>query len=454
MSLSDLDYETMNKEAVKLLQELIRNKCVNDGTPDSGNEIRNVNTLVKYFEFHGIKDYEIFEPHKTRGNILIRIVGKDSKKPSLMYQSHLDVVPAGDDWSVPPFDGVIEDNWLYGRGAIDMLIYTATHAVAFAHLHKAGWKPQGDLVFLAVANEESLGDFGAKWLVENVPDKIKTTYMLSEFGGAVLTTPKGPLTLLMIGEKGIGWCKVSIEGQSGHGSTPYMKDNALSKLADIINKIDKAPPPAQLTATWKEFIKSINLGKFSEFLLTHKKTINFAIRQTAKRDSGLARSLHALTRMTITPTQAEASQKLNVIPDHASVYFDIRLLPGQTWDDVINYFKNTFKKAIFDQLLIEPINVAAGTSDPWQSDLLPYLKKTYKNIVSSGEIAPFFLPGATDARLFRQLGIKCYGFSILTEEIDLKTMTSMIHGKDEKVSLEAIHKSTRFFAELAQNFLG
>ena len=146
--------DEIQKTAIELLQKLIRNKCVNDGTADSGNELKSVNTLTKFFDSYGITSYEIFEPRETRANLLVTIEGTEAKK-SFTLESHLDVVPVSGNWSVDPFSGIIKENWLYGRGTLDMLMYTASGAVTLATLVQSGWKPNGTLNFFAVAVEEA-----------------------------------------------------------------------------------------------------------------------------------------------------------------------------------------------------------------------------------------------------------------------------------------------------------
>ena len=99
--------------------------------------------------------------------------------------SHVDVVPVEDEsrWQVPPFEGVVKDGCVWGRGALDMLYFVATQTVVFAKLHQEGFKPKGTLKLLIVADEESSGTYGAKWMVQNHPEKVKVDYLITEQGG-------------------------------------------------------------------------------------------------------------------------------------------------------------------------------------------------------------------------------------------------------------------------------
>ncbi|MHA2250759.1 MAG: M20/M25/M40 family metallo-hydrolase [Candidatus Kariarchaeaceae archaeon] len=453
MSVSPIDYLQMNKDAVELLQDFIINKCINDGTPASGQEIRSVNRLIKYFESYDITAYEIFEPEEGRANLLIKYNGKASSD-SLMYENHLDVVPANpDDWEVDPYSGIIKDDCLWGRGALDMLIFSATQAAAFAHTISSGWKPKGDFYYLAVADEEAGGEYGAKWLVEKVPEKIKADYLIGEFGGAMIETPSGPKAGLMIAEKGPAWSVVKAKGTPGHASMPYNSDNAIITMKKILSKIDKNSPKVVITEPWKQFVKGLDRGKLANFLLTHKFTLNKLLPRIAKKDEAMAKAIYSLTRMTITPTIINGGTKANVIPDRASVEFDVRLLPGQDWNYVENYFKTTLGE-LWDEIELEKKLYFPGSSDDWNTPLISSIRSTYNRIVPNSEITPMFLPAVTDSRFFRDIGIKCYGFCILTNKVSQLDLSSMAHGINERVPMEAIEKSTRFFADLAQNFLG
>src|SRR5207248_3938030 len=178
-------------EVTDLRQHLIRNACVNDGAPDSGEESRNADVLTSYLEGAGI-DLEHYEPVPGRASLVGRIEGRDPDAPSLLLMGHTDVVPANaDGWDRDPFGGELVDGQVWGRGAIDMLNLTASMAVATRHLAQEGFRPAGDLVYLAVADEENLGEAGAKWLVEHEPEAVATGYVITASGAIPIPTRPG-----------------------------------------------------------------------------------------------------------------------------------------------------------------------------------------------------------------------------------------------------------------------
>src|SRR5919106_3084133 len=207
-------------EATELLQDLIRNQCVNDGTVESGGEARSVDLLNGYLAGSGL-DVERYEPQAGRASLVARIEGSDPKAPSLLLMGHTDVVPVNAErWRRDPFGGELVDGEVWGRGAVDMLNETSSMAVAFRRLAQDGFKPKGTLAYLAVADEEALGTWGADWLLQNQADAVKADFVVTEFGGFRMPLPStsGPKLPIMVGEKGSYWCAIRVGGTPGHGS--------------------------------------------------------------------------------------------------------------------------------------------------------------------------------------------------------------------------------------------
>src|SRR5690606_12104190 len=162
-------------------QTLIRNACVNDGAPDSGEETRSADTLTTFLEGAGL-DVQRFESRPGRGSVVARIEGSDPSAPSLCLMGHTDVVPVSPDgWHEDPFGGALIRNAdgvdeVWGRGAIDMLNLTSSMAVSFRHLARTGFKPRGTLIYFGVADEEAGGVWGAEWMMREHADTIDADY--------------------------------------------------------------------------------------------------------------------------------------------------------------------------------------------------------------------------------------------------------------------------------------
>ena len=153
-------------EVTELLQQLIRNQCVNDGTPESGHESAICRRPADAFSRVPASTSRPTSRRPGRTSLVARIEGSNPDAPTLMLMGHTDVVPATEGWSRDPFGGELVDGEVWGRGAVDMLNLTASMAVATRKLADTGWKPEGTLVYLAVADEEALGYHGAGWLAD------------------------------------------------------------------------------------------------------------------------------------------------------------------------------------------------------------------------------------------------------------------------------------------------
>ncbi|MCU1427875.1 MAG: acetylornithine deacetylase/succinyldiaminopimelate desuccinylase-like deacylase, partial [Actinomycetia bacterium] len=212
------DDAVLGREVGDLLQHLIRNACVNDGTADSGNESKSVDVLAQYLGDTGL-DLERYESRPGRENLVARIEGTDPNAPSLLLMGHTDVVPVNEDgWQRDPFGGELIDGEIWGRGAVDMLNLTASMASGFRHLARTGFRPRGTLIYLAVADEENLGTWGAEHLVEQERDAVMADYVITEAGGFQLPTATGPRLPVIVGEKGSYWCRITVRGTPGHAS--------------------------------------------------------------------------------------------------------------------------------------------------------------------------------------------------------------------------------------------
>ena len=203
-------------ETTDLLQHLIRNACVNDGTVASGAEVRSVDVLESVPGRGGI-DVQRFEPQPGRASLVARIEGSDPTAASLLLMGHTDVVPVNRRRldAREPFSGDLVDGFVWGRGAVDMLNITASQAVAFRRLADSGFRPKGTLIYLAVADEEALGTWGARWLVEHERDAVYADYVLTESGGYQMPTADGVRLPVLTAEKGTFWSEAADPRHAG-----------------------------------------------------------------------------------------------------------------------------------------------------------------------------------------------------------------------------------------------
>ena len=436
-------------EVTDLLQRLIRNECVNDGTPASGHEMRSVDLLDDYLRLPGV-EMRRYEPMPGRGSLVLRIEGSDPRAPSLHLMGHTDVVPVTPSgWRYDPFGGELIDGDVWGRGAIDMLDVTASMAVAVRRLLESGFRPRGTLIYSAMADEEAQGIHGAKWLTENAWDDVKSDFLVTEFGGARLPLGGPPKLPIMTSEKGSQWTRLRVRGTPGHGSTPYRSDNALVKAAEVITRIARYKAPLRLDELWKRIVEGLDLPMVLRLALTNPATFDLAL---DRAPAGAAPIFYAATRTTFSPNIARAGVKLNIIPDSAEIDIDIRTLSGDDGEAV----RNMLREAIGDlwseiEIVAEGDNPA--TESPLRSPLWDMLTQVTKKLIPGAETVPFLVWGATDARYFRRKGVVSYGYGLMSERISFGEFIRMFHANNERIDQESLRLSTELFEQTAREFL-
>jgi len=440
-------------EVTDLLQQLIRNACVNDGRLESGQEQRSVDLLASYLEGSGA-DLERYEAAPGRSSLVARIEGSDPTAPSLLLMGHTDVVPVNADrWQRDPFGGELVDGEVWGRGAVDMLNETASQAVAFRRLAAEGFKPKGSLVYFAVADEEALGTYGAGWMVEHELDAVRADYVITESGGFRMPLPStGGIKLpVMVGEKGTYWCRIRVKGTPGHGSMPLRTDNALVKAAEVVRRIADYRPETNIIDAWSQFVRRAELpAELADALLDPRRVREFA---DTFPDLGLARMVHAATHTTFAPTVMHAGIKTNVIPDTVDLEVDIRTLPGQLEEDVLAMIEEALGDMRKDVELSAASNDPA-TASPVETPLWDSIQRVTEGLVPGSTIIPFIIVGATDARFFRRAGITAYGAGLFSDRISFTEFASMFHGDNERIDQDSLRLSTDLWLALAKDFLG
>ena len=447
---------TLTGETVELLQTMIRNACVNDGRPESGDETRNADTLQHFLEGAGLATERYTSVH-GRESIVARIEGSDPDAPSLCLMGHTDVVPVSPDgWSRDPFGGELVRNSdgveeVWGRGAVDMLNLTSSMAVAFRHLARSGFKPKGDLIYFGVADEEAGGVWGAEWMFDHHPEVIDATYCLTELGGWSSVDDHGHRHVTVnIGEKGLNWRRLRVKGTPGHGSMPFGADNALIKAAEVIRRLTEYRPNPCLGETWKALVDTMSVPEELRRALLDPGTVFDSI---ASLPTPVARSCHALTHTTISPNVAHGGQKTNVIPDIVDIEVDIRTVPGTTKADVDAMLTEAMGDLAAHVEMID-LQVGDATQSPMDNDLWDSITKNTQIAYPGASMVPGLIVGGTDARFYRHRGRVAYGAGLFSPSMDFSTFGSRFHGHDERIDVESLALATDFWVNIATDICG
>lgn len=431
------------EELVEFHQALVRFPTINTGQMPTGNETECCEYIRQRLETEGI-DSQILESAPGRGNLVARMKGEGTG-PSLLFMSHLDVVPIEDEskWSHPPFSGEIIDGAVWGRGSDDCKSVTAAAYGATVLLKRSGLLRKGDVVLTATADEEAGGNYGYKWLAKNAPDEIRADYSLNEGGGMPLRAREGYACNLAVGEKGRVEVTITIEGRSGHAARPWEADNALGKAARVIAAVSDYQPEIDVSHPIFDWLDTMVEGIDRPTV----DTLEDVLQKMASVDRSTASLLRALSRMTLTPTVLQAGQKSNSIPASAVLTCDSRTLPGQDADYVKRQVEQTLKG--IDGITVETETWAQSTQSPFDTPFTQMLEKTLAVAIGRSDVTliPSLTMGFTDSQWVRPLGVQAYGFAPINE--GGSAARPGIHGINENFEIEALIARTRAFLAAA-----
>jgi acetylornithine deacetylase/succinyl-diaminopimelate desuccinylase-like protein len=410
----------LRQEVTDLLQELIRVDTVNP----PGNETRAADVLRRYLAAHDIP-CELIARVPERANLVARRPG--GAGPSLAFLCHTDTVLADPaEWQRDPWSGDLVDGEVWGRGALDMKDQVAANAVAFASLWRERFRPPGDLLFVATADEEVGERFGLEWLVQEHPDAVRCDYAINEGGGERLVLGGRPLYLCAVAEKMSAPFRIRVRGRSGHASQPGIADNALVKAARYVETLGALESPPELIP---------EVTRFLELVLGEVPPAEEALARARDVHPLAAELVEPLLAFTVSPTMIEASRKRNVIPGVCEITVDCRLLPGRTPEDVEPLLRAALDGGDYELEWIERIG---GTRSPLDTPLWRALDEFVQGYEPGARLAPLACAGFTDSHYLRDaFGTVAYGFFPL-RAMDPELAARLVHSADERVRVDDV----------------
>lgn len=435
--------DTLREEMIEFHRNIVQFATVNTGVMPTGNETPCCEYIRSRLAAEGIAG-DITESAPGRGNLVARLRGTGGG-PSLLFMSHLDVVPVEDAgaWRYPPFAAEVADGKIWGRGSDDCKAVTTAAYFATVLLRRQRVPLRGDLIFTATADEESGGNYGYGWLAEHAPAAIRATYAINEGGGMPLLSESGLLCGLSLGEKGRYEVTLTIGGRSAHASQPWLADNALVKASRAIAAIATYQPVIDVSHPIFDTLDRMIPG----LARPTAATLEDVLARVAARDTGTASLLRALSRMTLTPTVLQAGVKSNSIPAAATLKCDCRTLPGQD----AAYVQGEVERLVAG---IDGVRVAvdvwarAGQS-PFGTPFTDVLQRSLALATGRDDVAlaPTATAGFTDSQYVRPLGVQAYGFAPIHP--DGARLRSGVHGVDEFVEIDTLLTRTRAYLAAA-----
>ena len=423
---TEVDLGRAAADGITLLQELIRL----DTSNPPGNETLVAEHLQALFAREGIGS-RIVALEPARGNLIARLEGNGAKRP-LLLMAHSDVVGVDrEKWSVDPFAGVIEDGYLYGRGAIDDKGMMSVLVQVMLLIHRLELPLERDLILLVEAGEEGSTSVGIDYVIEHHWDEIASEFALNEGGGirksgdhvsvvAVATTEKVPL-------RGI---RLIARGTAGHGSMPR-PDNPIVRLATAVAKLGQWQPPMRLNTTTRAYFSRLAAISSEKDAFLYRNLEDPALTEMIQEKLRLTDILaNSTLRTSISPNMISGGFRVNVIPAQAEVVLDVRALPDEDPAELVAALVD-----LIDDPLIEVTQPTSsrpsGPPSSLDSEMFRALEKAQATLFPHAITLPTMLTAATDSAQLRARGVQAYGVGAVVSEADMRA-----HGNDERISIE------------------
>jgi acetylornithine deacetylase/succinyl-diaminopimelate desuccinylase-like protein len=431
----------LEQRATELLQRLIRFKTVNP----PGDEEAAQAYLRELLEGAGF-ECQLLSAVPGRPNLVARMRAP-SDGPRLCLLGHVDTVLADPpEWSVDPWSGELRDGCVWGRGAIDMKGQVACEAAAGIELAQAGWRPEaGELKLVFTCDEETGAAHGARWLCEQHPGEVACDLVVNEGAGQVMRVGERRVYGVCAGEKGIFRFTITARGRAGHASVPRIADNALVKLGPVLEALGDGRPAYRRSPEPDALLAALGLDPAD---------LPAAVAQLERVAPRVATLVEPMLGVTLSPTMASASQKVNVIPAHAELRVDCRVPPGLGEPEAREAIEALLSDRRREDLEIRFDEQVSGNRSPLDTPLMDRIRSFVEREDPGAIVAPVVLPGFSDSRWFRAAFPDCVAYGFFPQrEMDALEAYGLMHAADERVPIADLGLAATFYAELAMELL-
>jgi acetylornithine deacetylase/succinyl-diaminopimelate desuccinylase-like protein len=421
-----------------------------DTTNPPGNEMRAVAFFKKIFDAEGIENRS-FEIAPGRGDLWARLphTTAETKRPIILL-NHMDVVTSdASHWRMPPFSGEIKDGYLWGRGAQDMKDEGLAQLVVMVMLKREKLALDRDIIFLAVADEESDGK-GTDWFIDHQRDLLgNAEFLINEGGENLLENGKVKYVGVDVGEKTPFWLRVTAHGRPGHGSRPN-PDSAPDRLVRALDRIIAYRTPLRVLPVVDEFLRDMAPYEPAERAAAYRNIKKSIEEKKFQEEIEKDESLNFLLRDTISLTMLGGSEQTNVIPPEAWANLDVRILPGGDPKALLEALRRVVNDL---NVTIEPTTgeFRLANYSPTDNAFYAAIRQVAAKYFPGTPVVPHITSGYTENQRYRPLGIASYGFNpyAATEEEGATE-----HGNDERIRVEEVRRGPRVLFDMVAAVAG
>ncbi len=412
-------------EAAGWLQQYLR---IDTSNPP-GNEARAAAFLAGILQRAGIPSRVVATP-EGRANLYARLSSPRSGGRAILLLHHMDVVPPGPGWTVPPFAGLLKGGLLWGRGAVDDKSLGIAQLAAMIDLQRRRAPLDRDVIFLAVADEENGGLRGTGWLLASHPELFQGVEAVIGEGGRSQTGAGGKLLWwgIEVAQKRPLWLEVAASGRGGHGAG-LNPESASHQLIQGLARLLAAPPRWKVTAPVRDYCHAIAPLQNDRWRRVFS-NIDGVIAPSGPREF-LLPGMANLFLDTVQVTVLRGGERINVVPERASALLDIRLLPETDSAAFLADVKSRLGPGFEVKVLVTS---PPSPASPASGRLYQALRQA---LGPAGPVVPTFIAGFTDSRYFRERGIPAYGVTPFQLSPD---DSKGIHGTDERIPVREIDR--------------
>ena len=432
-----LPHQQMAKDFLRELIEI-------NTTQSSGNTTIAAEAMAAHLIAEGFAadDVQVLGPSERKGNLVVRLRGRDVGRKPLLLLAHIDVVEADPaDWTLDPFTFTEQDGYFYGRGTTDDKDEAAIHVANLIRLKREGFQPDRDIIVALTADEEDGDENGVTWLLENHPDLIDAEYALNEGGGGAMRNGVHIANGVQASEKVYQSFTLEVINPGGHSSLP-VKDNAIYRLADALIRIRAFDFPVALNEVTQTFFEqSANLEE-GDLAAAMRGILQHPADPAAVAYLSRMPFYNSRLRTTCVATMLVGGHAANALPQRAQATVNCHVLPGFSMDSV----HDTLVTVIGDEQ-VAVTRVAEATPSvpsPLTPEVLSAIEGVTEEMWPGVPVIPTMSTGATDGLYLRNAGIPVYGVSGLFGDI----ADNRAHGQNERILIKSYFEGQEFLYRL------